>query len=60
MSTRALQSLNGVWDYRIADGEHYIANVLSEKNDSGKKISELSVKLENEKYNLLIYGVTAE
>lgn len=90
---RAVQSLNGVCDYRIADGEYTqkivpysdlsvgfaecrfdfytmhpyssatgrlmnSAYLLPIDADKSRRLTQVSVKVENNAYNLLIYGVT--
>ena len=57
VASNAPRAIHFVWDM---DGEHYIANALPIKADGVKKLLSMSVRLENENYNLLIYGVTVE
>ena len=55
VASGAPRALKFIWNM---DGEHYIANLLTVKTDKSKKLSSVSVGIENREYNFFIYGVT--
>ena len=55
VASGAPRAIHFVWNM---DTEHYIANLLPITADGTKKLEKVGVRLENENYNMLIYGVT--
>ena len=55
IASAAPRAIHFIWNM---DTEHYIANLLPIAADGTKKLERVGVRLENENYNMLIYGVT--
>lgn len=55
VASGAPRAIRFIWNM---DGEHYIANLLPIEADKSRRLTQVTVKVENNAYNLLIYGVT--